>query len=211
MRAMPLLILLLMLAGCAGGMGADECRTANWRAIGYEDGVQGQSPAFFGPRRKACAEHGVTADFDAYLAGRAEGLEHFCRPQNGFRLGRQGHAYGGICPLALEQAFVVAHGQGYGLYQRGLELDRIGKSLRHKQKRADEVEFLLAENTAHLIAPDLAPGERALLAVEIQQLTEERIELTRVIEQLEQDYALAELEYETYRRELAGEPGGYQS
>ena len=87
---MALTILLFALGGCAG-MDREECRTADWRAIGYEDGVQGQSAAYFGTRRKACAEHGITADFDAYLAGRAAGLAHFCRPQNGYQLGVQGH------------------------------------------------------------------------------------------------------------------------
>ena len=45
MRWMLLAVLLTALGGCAG-MGADECRTADWRAIGYEDGVQGHSGLF---------------------------------------------------------------------------------------------------------------------------------------------------------------------
>ena len=87
-------------------MSTEECLTADWRAIGYEDGAQGQNPDYFGERRKACAEHGITADFDAYLVGRAEGLALFCRPPNGYRLGVRDYNYSGVCPVELEDAFL---------------------------------------------------------------------------------------------------------
>lgn len=206
MGRMPLTILLAALGGCAG-MTSDECRTGDWRAIGYEDGVQGQSAAYFGTRRKACAAHGVTADFDAYLAGRAEGLAHFCRPQNGYHLGAQGHPDPGVCPVVLEAAFVAAHAEGYGLYERGAALDRLRQRLHYSRKRAKEIELLFAERTALLIAPHLAASERATVAVELKQLTEERIDIERAIDRLEHDHAAAELEYESYRRRLAGEHG----
>jgi Protein of unknown function (DUF2799) len=197
MRRMPLTVLMVALGGCAG-MDSDECRMADWRATGYEDGVQGQSAAYFGSRRKACAEHGITANFDAYLAGRAEGVAHFCRPQNGYHLGAQGHPDPGICPVVLEAAFVAAHADGYGLYERGAVLDRIRKKLHYSRKRSKEIEYLLAERTALLIAPHLAATERATIAVDLKQLTEERIELERAIDQLEDEYVAAELEYEDY-------------
>jgi hypothetical protein len=61
----------------------------------------------------------------------------------------------------------------------------------------------LAEITALLIAPDLLATERATLAIELKQLTEEKLDLERSIDQLEQDHAVAELEYDDYRRHLA--------
>lgn len=207
MRRLPLTVLLFAFGGCAG-MDSEECRTADWRAIGYEDGVQGQSAAYFGTRRKACAEHGVTADFDGYMAGRAEGLAHFCRPQNGYNLGVQGQHYAGVCPIELETAFLSAHADGYGLYERSAALDRIGKKLHYSQRRAKEIEYLLAERTALLISPDLLATERATVAIELKQLTEEKIDIERAIDQLEHDYDAAELEYEDYRRQLAELDGG---
>jgi hypothetical protein len=207
MRWMPSTILLMVLCGCAG-MGSEECLTADWRAIGYEDGVRGQSAAYFGTRRKACAEHGVTADFDAYLAGRAEGVAHFCRPQNGYHLGANGQQYSGICPVELEQAFLAAYDDGYGLYERGAALNRIRKRLHHSQERAKEIEYLLAETTALLISPHLEATQRATVAIELKQLTEEKISVERAIDQLEHDYAAAELEYEDYRKHVADLTGG---
>ena len=198
MRRVPLTILLAALGGCAG-MDADECRTADWRAIGYEDGVQGRSAAYFGTRRKACAEHGMQADFDAYLAGRAQGVEHFCRPQNGYQLGLQGQSDPGVCPVMFEAAFVEAHAAGFGLYERGALVDRLRRKLHHSRRRAHEIEHLLAKQTALLLAPHLAPAQRASIAVDLKQLTQERIELEGAIERLEDEHAAAEFEYEQYR------------
>jgi Protein of unknown function (DUF2799) len=207
MRWLPPTILLSALCGCAG-MDSDECRTADWRAIGYEDGIQGQSAAYFGTRRKACAEHGVTADFDAYLAGRAEGVAHFCRPQNGYQLGVHGQQYSGVCPVELEAAFVAAHADGYGLYERSAALNHIRKKLHRSQERAKEIEYRLAETTTLLISPELQAADRATVAIELKQLAEEKIDLERSIDELEDDYAAAEFEYEDYRRRMADEIGG---
>ena len=206
MRRMPLTILLAALGGCAG-MDADECRIADWRAIGYEDGVEGRSAAYFGTRRKACAEHGVRADFDAWLAGRAEGLAHFCRPQNGYQLGVQGRPDPGVCPVMLEAAFVTAHAAGYGLYERAATLDQLRRELHHSRRRAQEVEHRLAQGTALLLAPHLAAAERASIAVDLKQLTEERIDLERAIGRLEDEHAAAEREYEHYRGAIAVRQG----
>jgi Protein of unknown function (DUF2799) len=207
MRWLPLTMLLCALAGCAG-MDAEECASADWRAIGYEDGIQGRSAAAFGTHRKACAGHSVRADFDAYLAGRAEGVAQFCRPQNGYQRGLQGEAYAGICPLELEGPFLAAHAEGYGLYERGAVLDQLRKRIRYSQERARSIEYRLAEGTALLIAPGLLPTERATPVIELKQLTEEKIDLARSIEQLEHDYAAAELEYEGYRRYIASQNRG---
>jgi len=206
MRRLPATMLLLALGGCAG-MDAGECRTADWRAIGYEDGVQGRDAASFGTYRKACAEHGVAADLDAWLGGRGEGLEHFCRPHNGYRLGALGNPYGGVCPLALEAGFVAAHAEGYGLYQREAALRQLGKQLHYSRRRAEEIEYLLADRTALLIAPDLEAPARASIAIELKQLAQEKIRIEQSIDQLEYEYAAAEQEYEDYRQHSADRHG----
>jgi hypothetical protein len=189
-------------------MDAGECRTADWRAIGFEDGAEGRSVAQFGDRRKACAEHGVTADFDAYLAGRVEGLGHYCRPVNGYRLGAEGQPYTGVCPVELDAAFQAAHADGHGLWERRARLERVRSELRRSRARAREIEQLLAERTARLIAPELDAPERATIAVELKQLTEDRLDLERAIDRLEQDQVAVETDYEDYRRRLAQRRGG---
>ncbi len=207
MRRFFVTLLLLALGGCAG-MDLAECRAADWRAIGYEDGAQGQNPDFFGERRKACAEHGITADFDAYLAGRTQGLAYFCRPQNGYRFGVRGRQYSGVCPDGLEAAFLVAHADGYGLYERQAALRSISKRLNYNEKRAKELEYLLAETTALLISSDVEAAERAAIAIDLKQLAQEKAEVDVSIRQLEYDYAVADRDYEDYRNRIAYRNGG---
>jgi hypothetical protein len=204
MRRILAATLLLGLGACAGsGMDEAECRTADWRAIGYEDGAQGRRPEAFGERRRACAEHGVTAGFDAYLAGHGQGLELYCRPQNGYRLGTQGYRYAGVCPAQLEGAFLAAHGDGYGLYERRATLDGIARELSYNKQRSQEIEYLVVEKTASLVSPTMLPSERAAIAVDLKQLAEEKAEVDHAIPRLERDYAEAERDYEAYRGQIA--------
>ena len=140
-----------ILAGCASSMDSAECVTADWRAIGYEDGAEGRGTSSFSERRKACADHGVTPDFEAYMGGRDKGLAYFCRPQNGYRLGVRGYRYSGVCPSERENAFLAAHADGYGLYKRRASVSRISKRLRKSKRRANKVEIELVEKTAQLV------------------------------------------------------------
>ncbi len=207
MRRFFATMLLLALGGCASsGMEEAECQTANWRAVGYEDGARGLGPDAFGARRKDCAEHGVAAKFGAYRTGHAEGLGVFCEPHNGYRLGTGGYRYRGICPAHLEGPFLAAHADGYGLYERRSALTAIGNRLNYSKARSKDIEYQVVERTAHLVSPVLSPAERAATTIELKQLFEEKTELESSIPQLEQDYAEAERDYEDYRSEIAARP-----
>ena len=69
-------LVLLALGGCAT-MSSDECAMSDWTAVGYEDGSRGYTTERFSSHRKACAKHGITADFTAYQSGRNQGLVEF--------------------------------------------------------------------------------------------------------------------------------------
>ena len=58
------LIGLLLITGCAS-LDKQECRLADWRMIGYEDGAAGRSGTRIGDHRAACAQHGVIPDMAA--------------------------------------------------------------------------------------------------------------------------------------------------
>lgn len=211
MRWMFALAVALALAGCGGGaMKEAECTTADWRALGYEDGAQGNGPGQFSVRRKACAEHGVTADFDAYMRGREEGLVYYCRPLNGYNVGNSGYRYDGVCPPDLEPAFVAAHADGFGLYQRRARMQSIGRRLSESRQRSQELEYLLADRMLSMADPsaDVTEAEVAARAIELKQLAQEKIELEATISNLEADYDTARHDYESYRDEIAGRYSG---
>ena len=200
--AIPGVLSLLVLNACTG-MDAAECRTADWRAVGYEDGVQGRSPAHLGERRTDCAGHGVTPDFQAYMDGHSQGIALFCRPQNGYQLGNRGYRYDGVCPAGLEDTFLAAYADGYGLYQRRATINRLSSQIAHKHKRSKAIERSMAEKTTALVSPQTSPSQRLTIGVDLKQLTEERIAIERTIGELESDLAQAELDYEIYRDNLA--------
>lgn len=197
MRPTVLAVMLVLLQAC-GGMDLAECRTADWRAIGYEDGVQGRAIGTLGKRRTDCAEHGVTPNFDAYVAGRNDGLSRFCRPQNGYRMGKRGKRYSGVCPGALERPFVAAHGDGLGVHQRDARVRHLRNRLHRGKRRINEIERLLVEKTALLISPTLTPQRRASVAVDLKHLAEEKGEIQQSIPQLVVDLADAEQDYGAY-------------
>lgn len=103
--------LILLTSACAT-MSEDECRTADWHAIGFEDGTRGLTPDQIGERRQTCAEHGVTPDLEAWLSGRERGLVEFCTAHNGFQQGRSHVAYNGVCSGSAEIAFLTAYDSG---------------------------------------------------------------------------------------------------
>ena len=197
-----------ILAGCASGMDSAECVTADWQAIGYEDGSRGRGANSIASRRKACAEHGVTSDFEAYMAGRDRGLAQYCRPQNGYRLGTRGVRYSGVCPVGQEPAFQTAHTEGYGLYQRRMTVSKVAKQLRNRKRRANKIEHELVETTAQLVSAGLQVSKRAAMGVRIKQLADEKAEVELAIQQLEYEYATAKQEYEEYRIRVALRRGG---
>jgi len=204
MQRILLTAVVLILGGCAStGMSEGECRMADWRAIGFEDGSCGAAASSFGTHRKACADHGVSANFDDYLAGHAQGLETFCRPQNGARLGADGYRYTGVCPEHLEGPFLAAHAESYGLYELRAVLDGIRRQLSAKKKRSKDVESWFVEKSAALLAPHLLPAERAAIVVELKQLGEEKYALEDSIRELEYDRVQAEQDYESYRSQIA--------
>lgn len=205
MRQILAVTALLVLAGCsATSMSKAECRTADWAAVGYEDGVKGRASDTFGARRKSCAEHGVAANFDAYLGGHEKGLAVFCQPRNGYRLGTSGYRYSGACPGHLEQAFRTAHADGYGLHERRKARDGIARELRHSKRRAKHVEDQMFRNTARLASSATPPSRRIDLSLEIKKLAEEKAELKQRIRQLEHDHAAASDDYEAYRQNVSG-------
>jgi hypothetical protein len=198
--------MLLALAGCGPSKEekqSAECLTADWYAIGYEDGSRGVAPEYFSKHRKTCALYGVTADLTAWLAGRDEGLLNYCKPQNGYRLGSNGYRYENVCPPNLEGPFVDAHTDGFGLYQRRVAAQNAANRLSNALQRALDLEHIITEKTTAMFSPNTPMLEKPAIGIEIKQLTQEKIELEKSIPQLQADYDAAQRDYSEYRASIA--------
>lgn len=106
------------LSACGTVMSENDCASADWRAIGEQDGDQGLTFEQFGKRAEACAKFGFGVDQLAYDAGRKIGLERYCTPDGGFYAGRTGASYRGVCLPQDEDLFLNEYELGSELYKR---------------------------------------------------------------------------------------------
>lgn len=164
---------ILLLPGCAT-LSEGECLTADWYQIGQQDGRHGFQRARFHKHQKACAEHGVRPDEAAYYAGRRAGLESYCTPSSGFRRGRDGDNYTGVCPAEWEPAFLSEYRKGEELYALDQEIERVERDIDAKEAQLDE------DDTSDELADELRQ--------ELRDLHRDLRHLSRQLISLEQRY-----------------------
>ena len=173
-----------LLAGCATGLGKDECRMADWRTIGYEDGLNGQPADRIGAHRVACAKHQIAPDLAAYTEGRERGLLEYCQPRNGFRAGINGWSYANVCPGATEPAFVQGYRVGREIHDARSELRSTRSRLQSARNGLAQTDVAVQSVTLELVQPDVPTPRRVFLAQELVRLAEQRTELEARINHL---------------------------
>jgi hypothetical protein len=197
MATLAIMSLALGAAGCAS-MSRNECVTVDWRTVGYEDGVVGRSGDRIGSYRKACADHGIVPDLDAYQAGRAEGLREYCQPDNGYRLGSSGSGHGGPCPADLAPAFDAAYESGHDLYRRHYRVNHAQSQLASMRAQLGDLEHQITAQGFIVASATSTPEERTHAFLETKQLVERHEQLKASIAQLEQDLRRYQQELDDY-------------
>lgn len=189
---------LLWLQGCAT-LDRDECQAADWRLIGYQDGVAGKSTAVIGSYREDCAEYAVVPDLDSYRAGHAQGLLEFCTAENGYRLGENGRACPVICPSHLEQEFRTAWQQGRAIYEARTAVKETHVLIHERRRALYYLEEDKDDKLSELIADNLQSEQRLLILYEITELERQMHSVEGEIVILERDLAeqQARLDYLT--------------
>ena len=202
MKATSLLIALstLLLGACAAKMSRDECRTVDWRTVGYEDGVAGQPGDRIGEHRRACAEYGVTPDLNAYLAGRTAGLREYCQPHNGYRAGANGYTYFDTCPADLAEAFEIAYDEGRALYVRERRVTDTERQIEDKRREIRRLEDRVAESAFDVIDTTSTAEERTQAVLDTKQAAERIGRLKAEITELEKERARYQAELDAYRQ-----------
>ena len=202
MKATSLLIALstLLLGACAAKMSRDECRTVDWRTVGYEDGVAGQPGDRIGEHRRACAEYGVTPDLNAYLAGRTAGLREYCQPHNGYRAGANGYTYFDTCPADLAEAFEIAYDEGRALYVRERRVTDTEQQIENKRREIRRLEDRVAESAFDVIDTTSTAEERTQAVLDTKQAAERIGRLKAEITELEKERARYQAELDAYRQ-----------
>jgi Protein of unknown function (DUF2799) len=190
----------LVLGACASKMSKDECRTVDWRTVGYEDGVAGQPGDRIGEHRRACAEYGVAPDLNAYLAGREAGLREYCQPHNGYRAGVNGYTYYDTCPAELAPAFEQAYDEGRALYVRERRVADADQQIEDKRREIRRLEDRVAESAFDVIDANATPEQRAQGVLDTKQAAERIGQLKAQVAELEQERARYQAELDAYRK-----------
>jgi Protein of unknown function (DUF2799) len=188
-----------LVTGACSSMGPEECLATDWSALGYEDGSRGLPSDYFANHRKACAKHGITADFGAYQSGRKEGLVEFCQPGRGYDLGVSGGRYYGVCDVALEEEFLDAYKVGHELYTLRANVSNANARISAKEYELEQVRATMRGKEALLISPGPTPDERIILLADIKDLAERggqiQAEITALVdERARHETILAEYE-----------------
>jgi hypothetical protein len=193
---------IITVSGCAS-MSSEECANSDWTAVGYEDGSRGYTSDSFANRRKACAKHGVTADFQAYQNGRDQGLVEYCQPGRGFSVGQSGGSYSGVCAAALEQNFVDAYNVGRQLYNLRSNVNNASVRISTKEGEIDDLKDSIRKREAALIAPETTTEDRIMLLADIKDMSEHIGELEEEIQLLVADRARYRTELRDYEQHVA--------
>lgn len=167
----------ISMIGCAT-LSKDECLQGDWRGIGYRDGTRGYDLTRLEQHQKACADHHVTPDINAYRSGHDEGLVVYCTPQNGFNLGEQIKDYNGICPPYLETAFLEQYKQGLQAAYRFNEQD-IEKQ---EDNRRDQENLLFHIDNQEKL--NQVRGKMQKIDSKIDRLRDKKRKITRLLEKV---------------------------
>jgi ribosome modulation factor len=169
---LAILAILALLQGCAT-LNKDECMQADWRLIGYQDGVAGKSAARVGEYREDCAKHAVVPDLDAYRAGRQQGLQQYCKASNGFRLGNAGHAFAVVCPTALEGDFRDGYNAGRERYLARSAVNKTHSHINQRKQVLSNLKDSRAQKLADLVADGIKSDQRVMILYELNELQQE--------------------------------------
>jgi hypothetical protein len=170
MRLVGLLLLGIFINGCAT-LGKDECLTANWETIGYEDGTRGLEASRIGKHRSACAKHSVTPDLERYTQGREHGLEEYCKSSVGYNVGVRGGRYLNVCPAYSERDFLAGYRYGQDIYKTQSQLRSLKNKLKSKATALDDLIQEMELKEEELIQTGVSPLRRAKLLEELISLS----------------------------------------
>lgn len=195
-------LLVVGLGGCAA-MSADECANSDWTAVGFEDGSRGYTSDRFSNRRKACAKHGVTADFQAYQTGRNQGLQEFCQPARGYNFGVNGGRYNGVCAAEYEPDFLDAYHAGYQLHTLRSNVADANSRIHDKEYELERIEKKSLATGAMLVGSDMTTEERILALSDLKKMSKRSGRLEAEIVSLHDELARLEDELHHYEHTVA--------
>jgi hypothetical protein len=193
----------VLLAGCTT-MTKEQCLAGAWGEKGYHDGLSGYRPSRLDDHAQACAKYGAAPNPSAYLSAREDGLRTYCTWESGFRQGRQGNSYRGVCSPAEERDFLPAYEDGRRIYVVEQAVSSAGGALNSAISRIESREDKLEAKQRELRQDGLTDEERDRIRDRIREVRGELQEARRDARRAEEELRYAEIE----ARAVIGAIGG---
>lgn len=187
----------LWLAGCAStpprpSLDQAQCAAADWSGQGYRDAAGGRGTARLDDHVKACADHGIVPDTDAYHAGHIQGRRVWCRPASGFAMGRRGGRYNqGYCAPDLEPDFMQAVADGRQVHDARTFAETLQGRVGAAQTEADRAAYDLRVEEQALGAEGLTEAQRDAIRQRIRSLRIDRDRRLSEVARLQNEADLA--------------------
>lgn len=164
-----LVVISLSASGCST-LSKDECITADWRTIGFEDGSRGYTSQRISSHRESCAEHGITPNMDRYLSGHREGLHNYCTYANGLNVGKRGTEYNQVCPQEIEGEFIAGYRQGRKIHDVSTQIADLENERQSIIQEIDQFNAEITSKREMVIAQSTGPTLRRELLSQIEAL-----------------------------------------
>jgi hypothetical protein len=161
------------LNGCAT-LSEEQCLAGDWYGIGVADGQNGYTFNRLSDHNEACASHGVIPDAAVYEQGRQQGLRAYCTPQVGFREGRQGDSYAGVCPASVEPDFLAGYSDGRLVHAAQQAYQTAYNDQSNYLQQAANIEAQIRTEETNLGAADLTDEQRRVIRDRIRRLRDDR-------------------------------------
>lgn len=161
----------LVVTSCST-LSKDECKTANWQTIGYEDGSRGYKASRIGQHRSACAEYGIQPDLTTYNKGREEGLHHYCTANTAYNKGLSGYLYNGVCAGYNEREFLDAFNYGQTIYKSKRKLSNLKTKYSQDENYIARLESELHEKEDWLVSGKLSKVKALIILNETKEIAE---------------------------------------
>jgi len=161
-------VLSVLVCGCAS-MSKDECKTANWEIVGFDDGSHGRNESNIKRYQEDCAGV-VTPNLTAYRQGHARGVASYCVAGSGYSSGIRGYKANNVCDPARFPDYYQAQQAGLTIFQSEQDINKQTANLQQAYQARADAEYDIKVVEAKLVAPGLSSNERLQLLVQSQQM-----------------------------------------
>ena len=175
-----------MLSGCAT-MSPEECLQANWEEVGYNDGAAGYPVSRAAEHREACAETGVSVDFELYRHGYMLGLPYYCTRETGFETADHGGEYAAQCASDGFPEYASGYSEGLDVFALKRELRELDERIEDKSAQANALLSQIGQLRSTRDNDQLPSDTRREARSQLSQLEALHGSLYREIDSLDQE------------------------